>query len=179
MTRILGIDPGSRKTGYGIIDMSEGRPVWVDSGCIRLKADDLPNRLRILNENLQAILTQYQPDEMAIEQVFMHRNADSALKLGHARGVAISVVALQHVPVHEYSATQIKKAVVGKGNAAKEQLNHMITAVLNLSAMPQEDAADALGVALCHGHLSHTLSRLNRAQPGIQLRTSTRRGRLR
>lgn len=179
MTRILGIDPGSRKTGYGIIDMSEGRPVWVDSGCIRLKADDLPNRLRILNENLQAILAQYQPDEMAIEQVFMHRNADSALKLGHARGVAISVVALQHVPVHEYSATQIKKAVVGKGNAAKEQLNHMITAVLNLSAMPQEDAADALGVALCHGHLSHTLSRLNSAQLGIQMRTSTRRGRLR
>jgi len=179
MTRILGIDPGSRKTGYGIIDMSEGRTVWVDSGCIRLKADDLAGRLRILNESLQTILEQYRPNEMAIEQVFMHRNADSALKLGHARGVAISVVALQHVPVHEYSATQIKKAVVGKGNATKDQVSHMITAVLNLSAMPQEDAADALGVALCHGHLSQTLNRLNHHGQLNQMRTSTRRGRLR
>ena len=178
MTRILGIDPGSRKTGYGIIDMSEGRPVWVDSGCIRLKADDLASRLRILSENLQTLLEQYQPDEMAIEQVFMHRNADSALKLGHARGVAISVVALQRVPVHEYSATQIKKAIVGKGNAAKEQLQHMITVMLALSSTPQEDAADALGVALCHGHQSHTLNRLSSSQLGIQIRPSTRRGRL-
>lgn len=179
MTRILGIDPGSRKTGYGIIDMSEGRPVWVDSGCIRLGADDLASRLKILSESLQTLLKQFQPDEMAIEQVFMHRNADSALKLGQARGAAISVVALQHLPVHEYSATQIKKTIVGKGNAAKEQLQHMITAMLELSSTPQEDAADALGVALCHGHLSHTLTRLNSAQLGTQMRTTTRRGRLR
>ena len=112
--RILGIDPGSRLTGYGIIEMHAGRAIWVGSGCIRIKGEDLASRLRILVEGLAEVLDQHQPAIVAVEQVFMHRNADSALKLGQARGAAISVVAGRHLPVHEYTPTQIKKAIVAR-----------------------------------------------------------------
>ncbi len=178
MTRILGIDPGSRKTGYGIIDMPEGRAIWVSSGCIRIQGEDLAGRLRMLADGLQALLEQHQPEVVAVEQVFMHRNADSALKLGQARGAAISTVATRHLPVHEYTPTQIKKAVVGKGNAAKGQVQYMVKAMLGLSALPQEDAADALAVALCHAHSARTLSRLTPKQ-ALPLLKRSRRGRMR
>jgi crossover junction endodeoxyribonuclease RuvC len=179
MTRILGIDPGSRRTGYGIIDMNQGRAVWVGSGCIRINGEDLAARLRILTQGLMQILDQHQPEMVAVEQVFMHRNADSALKLGQARGAAISTVALRHLPVHEYTPTQIKKAVVGKGNAAKSQIQHMIRVMLGLNTLPQEDAADALAVALCHAHTSQTLTRMTVNQAGSHQARRLRRGRLR
>ncbi|MCG6935145.1 MAG: crossover junction endodeoxyribonuclease RuvC [Proteobacteria bacterium] len=179
MTRILGIDPGSRFTGYGVIDMNQGRAVWVGSGCIRIKGEDLAERLRVLTQGLTEILDQHQPELIAVEQVFMHRNADSALKLGQARGAAISTVAIRHLPVHEYTPTQIKKAIVGKGNAAKSQVQHMIRVMLGLNAIPQEDAADALAVALCHAHTSHTLTRMSATQVGLHQLRRMRRGRLR
>lgn len=179
MTRILGIDPGSRRTGYGVIDMDQGRAVWVGSGCIRIKGEDLAARLRVLTQGLMDILDQHQPETVAVEQVFMHRNADSALKLGQARGAAITTVALRHLPVHEYTPTQIKKAVVGKGNAAKSQVQHMIRVMLGLNAIPQEDAADALAVALCHAHTSHTLTRMSTGQVRLHPARRLRRGRLR
>ncbi len=177
--RILGIDPGSRLTGYGIIEMHAGRAIWVGSGCIRISGEDLANRLRILVEGLAEIVDQHQPAVVAVEQVFMHRNADSALKLGQARGAAISVVAGRHLPVHEYTPTQIKKAIVGKGNAAKGQVQHMVKAMLGLSHFPQEDAADALAVALCHAHTAQTLSRMTANQMLLQRSPRHRRGRFR
>lgn len=160
MKRILGIDPGSRFTGYGIVDTQGGRSVWVNSGCIRIQGDDLASKLCILAQGLNTLLDEYQPDEVAIEKVFVHHNADSALKLGQARGAAISTVAIRQIPVSEYTPTQIKKAVVGKGNAAKTQVQHMIIQLLGLSRAPQEDAADALAVALCHAHTGQTLGKL-------------------
>ncbi len=175
--RILGIDPGSRLTGYGIIEMHAGRAIWVGSGCIRIKGDDLASRLRVLVEGLADILDQHRPTTVAVEQVFMHRNADSALKLGQARGAAISVVAGRHLPVYEYTPTQIKKAIVGKGNAAKAQVQHMVKAMLGLSHLPQEDAADALAVALCHAHTAQTLSRMTPNQALLHQARRGRRGR--
>ncbi len=179
--RILGIDPGSRRTGFGIIDMQDGRTAWVGSGYIRLQGDDLAMRLCSLVESLQEILEIHRPETLAIEQVFMYRNADSALKLGQARGAAIGIIASRGLPVSEYTATQIKKAIVGKGNARKDQVQHMVTAMLNLSATPQEDAADALAVALCHAHTARTLTRLNatQASPLLGRPGRSRRGRLR
>jgi crossover junction endodeoxyribonuclease RuvC len=175
--RILGIDPGSRLTGYGIIEMHAGRAIWVGSGCIRIKGEDLASRLRVLVEGLIDILDQHQPASVAVEQVFMHRNPDSALKLGQARGAAISVVAGRHLPVHEYTPTQIKKAIVGKGNAAKAQVQHMVKAMLGLSHLPQEDAADALAIALCHAHTAQTLSRMTPSQAVLHQARRNRRGR--
>lgn len=159
--RILGIDPGSRFTGYGIVELDGDHISWVASGCIKIKGDDLANKLRIIAQGLNELLETHQPDEVAIEQVFLHRNVDSALKLGQARGAAISTVALRALPVSEYSASQIKKSVVGKGNAAKEQVQHMIKALLRLSRIPQEDAADALAVAVCHAQNCQTQSRVS------------------
>jgi len=157
MKRILGIDPGSRFTGYGIIELNAGRTIWVNSGCIKVIGDDLASKLCIIAESLDTLIEEFQPHEMAIEKVFLSRNVDSALKLGQARGAAITTVALRKIPVSEYSATQIKKAVVGKGNAAKTQVQHMVVNLLGLSRAPQEDAADALAIALCHAHTGQTL----------------------
>jgi crossover junction endodeoxyribonuclease RuvC len=187
--RILGIDPGSRFTGYGIVELVDGKIRWVASGCIRIKGDDLSHKLRIIAEGLNELLDTHQPDEVAIEKVFLHRNVDSALKLGQARGAAISTVALRALPVSEYSPSQIKKSVVGKGNAAKEQVQHMIKALLCLSRIPQEDAADALAIAVCHAQSSQTQGRmasLSKSQggsgdplQGLSLRRSSSRRRWR
>lgn len=157
MKRILGIDPGSRFTGYGIIELKAGRSIWVNSGFIRVNGNNLAEKLCIISEGLNTLLDEFQPDEMAIEKVFVSHNVDSALKLGQARGAAISTVALRKIPVSEYTPTQIKKAVVGKGNAAKTQVQHMVVNLLGLSQAPQEDAADALAIALCHAHTGQTL----------------------
>ena len=157
MKRILGIDPGSRFTGYGIIELNAGKSIWVNSGCIKVKADNLAEKLCIIAENINTLLDEFQPDEMAIEKVFVGRNVDSALKLGQARGAAITAVALRKIPVSEYTPSQIKKAVVGKGNATKIQVQHMMVSLLGLSKAPQEDAADALAIALCHAHTGQTL----------------------
>lgn len=174
MNRILGIDPGSRLTGYGIIEMQERKAIWVTSGCIRMKAPNLAERLREICEGIRSLLDEFQPHEMAIEQVFVHRNPSSALKLGQARGAAISMVALRAIPVSEYSPTQIKQAIVGRGNAAKAQIQHMTMTLLGLSKLPQEDAADALAVALCHAHINQSLLKMGRTDQRSTARRSER-----
>ncbi len=160
VTRILGIDPGSRVTGYGVIDVGGGHLRYVGSGCIRVQGADLAARLSCIFEAVRRIVETYRPEEVAVERVFLHRNADSALKLGHARGAAICAVALDPVIVAEYSAREVKQAVVGTGAAAKTQVQHMVRHLLGLDNTPQSDAADALAVALCHGHTGSTLARL-------------------
>lgn len=172
MTRILGIDPGSRITGFGIIEIDGRKLSYVESGCVRAGNGDFAGRLKTIFDGLCDIVEIYAPDEVAIEQVFMHRNPDSALKLGQARGAAICAVMSKGLNISEYTPSEIKKATVGKGNAAKDQVQHMVTALLKLPGTPQEDAADALAVALCHNHTSQTLSHLE----GVR---GTRRGRYR
>lgn len=150
MTVIIGIDPGSRRTGYGVIRLEGNRHIHIASGHLNLIAYPAAERLRKIYLGLQEIINQYQPHEAAIEQIFMHENPNSALKLGQARGAAI--VAFDMIPVAEYSARQVKKSVVGHGAATKEQVQFMVQRLLNLSGGLQPDTADALAVALCHAH---------------------------
>jgi len=150
MTIIIGIDPGSRRTGYGIIRVEGNRHIYLTSGHLDLTTYPVNERLRQIYLGLQKIIELYQPHEAAIEQVFMHENPGSALKLGQARGAAI--VAFE-IPVSEYSARQVKKSVVGKGAASKEQVQYMVQRLLNLTGALQADAADALAIALCHAHV--------------------------
>ncbi len=164
MTRILGIDPGSRITGFGIIERVEGRLAYVESGCIRAGDGDFAGRLKTIYDGLREIVETYQPNHVAIEQVFMHRNPDSAIKLGQARGAAICAVMSLGLTVSEYTPAEIKQATVGKGNASKEQVQHMVKSLLKLPGTPQADAADALAVALCHSHTSQTLTHIAVAQ---------------
>lgn len=173
MSIILGIDPGSRITGYGVISFERGKPGYIASGCIRVSTgSDLGDKLFEIFEGLRDIVQTHQPTEMAIEQVFMHENPSSALKLGQARGAAIVAVAQYAIPVAEYSARQIKQAVVGYGAAEKEQVQKMVKELLQLSACPQADAADGLAVALCHAYFTQGLVALSGAK-------KQRRGRLR
>jgi crossover junction endodeoxyribonuclease RuvC len=146
---IIGIDPGSRLTGYGVIGLEGNHHRYITSGYLDLRAFNSAERLRQIFLGIQAILCQFEPQEAAIEQVFMHQNPSSALKLGQARGAAM--VALT-IPVMEYSAREIKKSVVGYGGAEKEQVQFMVKRILNLNKAPQADASDALAVALCHAH---------------------------
>jgi crossover junction endodeoxyribonuclease RuvC len=164
VTRILGIDPGSRATGYGIVDAQGRSVVHVASGVLRAAGCDLGERLRTIFEGVGDIVRQHQPQEMAIEQVFLYRNADSALKLGQARGAAICATALHSVPIYEYTPAQVKEAVVGKGNAAKDQVQYMMRLLLGLPGPPEADAADALAVAVCHAHYQRTLGQVPRAR---------------
>ena len=152
MTRIIGIDPGSRKTGYGIVDVVGPKISYVTSGIIRLSEKSLPERLKIIFDGVTQIIEQYQPKQMGIEEVFLVHNPSSALKLGQARGAAIVAGANGGLPVGEYSARSVKLAVVGTGSASKEQVQMMIVQLLRLSESPAEDAADALAVAICHAH---------------------------
>ncbi len=169
MPRILGIDPGSLVTGYGVIDQHGQTLRYVASGCIRVKGEVLATRLGMIFDHLGEIITEYQPEEMAIEQVFMNRNADSALKLGQARGAAICAGVTHQLPVGEYAARQIKQAVVGTGSASKEQVQHMVCVLLSLAKQPPGDAADALAVAVCHIHHRETRRRFSTRQslPGV------------
>lgn len=160
MTRILGIDPGSRLTGYGVIDRSTEGYCYVASGSIRSTSEYFPNRLKEIFESLQEVIHCYQPEETAIEQVFMHKNADSALKLGQARGAAICAVHTAGLPVFEYAARQVKQALVGKGSAEKTQVQHMVKILLNIRGELQIDASDALGLCLCHSHYQQTALRV-------------------
>ena len=162
MTRILGIDPGSRITGYGIIEESLQGSRYITSGSIRVQSDSLPERLKQIFAGVSEIVEQFQPEQMAIEQVFMHKNADSALKLGQARGAAICAAQSGGLPVFEYAARQIKQALVGKGNAQKDQVQHMVKILLGITGTLQIDAGDALGVCLCHAHHQQTERRLKK-----------------
>lgn len=153
MSVILGIDPGSRKTGFGILRSERGKSIYVTSGVIKLPVESpLSERLRVIFESLGDIIEQFQPTEASIEQVFMARSPDSALKLGHARGAAVVACVTRGLAVYEYSARQIKQSVVGTGAAEKSQVQHMVKSLLSLPAAPKEDAADALAAALCHIH---------------------------
>lgn len=149
MTIIIGIDPGSCRTGYGVIELKGNHHRYMTSGYFNLTVYEVNERLRHIYLGLKTIIQSYQPEEAAIEQIFFHENANSALKLGQARGAAI--VAL-NMPVMEYSARQVKQSVVGNGAAKKEQVQYMVKRLLNLSGKLQADAADALAVALCHAH---------------------------
>jgi crossover junction endodeoxyribonuclease RuvC len=160
--RILGIDPGSVRTGVGIIDVEpDGRARHVFHAPILLaRADNFAGRLKLLLAELSVLLDEYRPQEVAIEQVFVGKGADSALKLGQARGAAICAVVLRDLPVHEYAAKEIKLALVGKGGAEKVQVQHMVGIMLNLHGKLQADAADALAVAITHAHVRATANRL-------------------
>ncbi len=162
MTRILGIDPGSQRTGVGIIDVdAAGRTTHVFHAPLLLLGDgDFSQRLKRLLQSLGEVIDAHRPDEVAIEKVFMARNPDSALKLGHARGAAICAVVLRDLPVSEYAAREVKLAVVGKGGAEKAQIQHMVGMLLNLKGKLQEDAADALAVAITHAHVRATAQRM-------------------
>ena len=152
ISRILGIDPGSRITGYGIIESNGRESTFVACGAIRVKGETLPEKLGYIFHEVLAVIEEYRPEKMAIEDVFMSKSAGSALKLGQARGAAICAGMHQTLPVDEYTARQVKLAVVGTGGADKEQVQHMVKMLLNRSEKIQEDAADALAVALCHAH---------------------------
>ncbi len=154
---ILGIDPGSRLTGYGIVRYQFGKFEYLSSGCIKTTGDEIAGRLDIIFKGVSELIAQYQPKEFAIESVFMAKNPDSALKLGQARGAAIVAATQFGLPVAEYAARHIKLSVVGKGNADKTQVQHMVRHILKLPGTPQADAADALAVALCHGHTHQSL----------------------
>lgn len=160
MTRILGIDPGSRTTGYGIIDHSANVSVYVASGCIRVQGTIFPQRLKQIYSGIDTVVGKYRPEEAAIERVFMHRNADSALKLGQARGAALCAALIHELAVYEYAAREIKQALVGKGSADKFQVRYMVKLLLGVEGQLQLDASDALAAALCHAHHQQTQGRM-------------------
>lgn len=182
MAIILGVDPGSRITGYGIVRIHGRQLEYIDSGCIRLGDKPLAERLQIIFHSLATLIGEYRPEEFAIEQVFMARNPDSALKLGQARGAAIVSAANSGLPVYEYSARQVKQAVVGRGSAEKSQVQHMVQAILGLARKPQADAADALAIAMCHAHMSQSVIRVGgglRQVDAGEARGKVRGGRIR
>ena len=175
MIRILGIDPGSQRTGIGVVDVDDaGRCRYVHAqALVLLDAADFPSRLGLLCEGLDALLDAWQPQQVAIETVFMDKSATSALKLGHARGAALATVVRRRLPVSEYAPRLIKQSLVGRGAADKSQVQHMVRLLLNLAADArlQADAADALAVALTHAHMSATAGRT-----GISTAQLRRRG---
>jgi crossover junction endodeoxyribonuclease RuvC len=159
MVRLLGIDPGLRFTGWGLIDADGSRLRHIANGVIATDSiDSVPDRLKILHDALIAVLTQHRPTEAAVEETYVNRNGAATLKLGYARGIALLAPALAGVPVTEYSAKTVKLAVVGTGGAEKEQVVMMVRRLLPGAALHRSDAADALAVAICHAH--HRSSRL-------------------
>lgn len=174
MAIILGIDPGSRITGYGLIRQIGQKIEYLDSGCIRTSPEgELSQKLLQIYDGICQLMDHYSPEEVAIEQVFMHQNPNSALKLGHARGVAMVAAASHRVKVSEYSAREIKQAVVGYGAAEKAQVGHMVVQLLALNSAPQTDAADALAIAICHSYRRHNLAAVI-GQRGVSLRRRRR-----
>ena len=152
MKIILGIDPGSRVTGYGVIRSNGNKHEYITSGCIRTGEGDLSSRLHAIYKSISTLIEQYRPVEASIEEVFVNANVNSALKLGQARGAALVAFAQYVLPVAEYAPRRIKQAVVGYGGADKSQVQHMVKTILCLNKAPALDAADALAVALCHAH---------------------------
>jgi crossover junction endodeoxyribonuclease RuvC len=164
MPLVLGIDPGSRITGYGLVAVDGNRHRYVDSGCIRTGGGELADRLARIHEGLVTIIRTHRPEEAAIERVFMHRSAESALKLGQARGAAMLTAVTEGLPVSEYAAPQVKQAVTGTGRADKAQVAHMVQVMLGIRGTLQADAADALAIAICHVHTHRGLDRLGGAR---------------
>jgi crossover junction endodeoxyribonuclease RuvC len=171
MTIILGIDPGSRVTGYGVIRDNNRKLEYIDSGCIRTADGELSHRLLEIFNGICQVMEKFAPHEVAIEEVFMHENPGSALKLGHARGVAMVACASHRVMIKEYSAREVKLSLAGYGAAQKEQVKHMVVNLLMLNSAPQSDAADALGIAICHSHMRNSpLRGSHRRRTGRRLR---------
>lgn len=168
--RILGIDPGSRLTGFGVLDFAGDTPTYIASGTIRSPDGTFPDRLKKIFIAVNEIVEQYRPDIVAIETVFMARNAGSALKLGHARSAALCATFAFDVEVVEYAPREIKLAVAGTGSASKEQVQHMVVSLLQLDGSPAEDAADALAAAICHGHQHRMQAHLSNAEATASLR---------
>jgi len=160
--RILGIDPGLRVTGFGLIVATGGKLQYVASGCVRNTVGELPERLKVIIRDLGSVIIEHCPTEVAVEKVFVNANPSSTLLLGQARGAAISAAVLANLPVAEYTALQIKQAVVGHGKAAKSQVQEMVKRLLALPATPSADAADALACAICHAHGGEGLHGLRR-----------------
>lgn len=152
MAIILGVDPGSQITGYGIIRTENNKLYYIDSGCIHPAKREFSTRLLEIFNGISQLMQFYQPDEVAIEQVFLHNNVNSALKLGHARGVVLAAVANYNKKIFEYAPRAIKQAIVGYGAAHKKQLKYIVIKLLMLNKSPQADAADALAIAICHSH---------------------------
>jgi crossover junction endodeoxyribonuclease RuvC len=150
--RILGIDPGLRVTGFGVVDKNVNGLAYVTSGCVRSDSGDLAARLKSILEGLNEVIAAQHPGEVAIEKVFVNANPQSTLALGQARGTAICAAVLAELPVAEYTALQVKQAVVGNGHASKGQVQHMVRRLLVLPGDPSPDAADALACAICHAH---------------------------
>ena len=164
MKRILGIDPGSRITGYGIIDVDGDRAAVATFGVIKTGAGEFPQRLGVIFAGIRELVDEFRPDEVAVENVFVSKNAASALKLGQARGAAICAALSRELPVAEYSPRSVKQAIVGRGGADKVQVQHMVCVLLRLAESPVEDAADALAVALCHQHTQQGLERMRESR---------------
>jgi crossover junction endodeoxyribonuclease RuvC len=171
MTLILGIDPGSRITGYGVVRAVGNRLEYVSCGCIRLSDDAHTLRLKQIFDSICRIIDEHGPSECAIEEVFLGKSVSSALKLGQARGSAMVACLHKGLTVAEYSPRKVKQALVGNGNAGKEQVQHMVKVLLGVSGEVQADAADALGIAICHANTRASMSRLGAAK-------SFRKGRL-
>jgi crossover junction endodeoxyribonuclease RuvC len=150
--RILGIDPGLRITGFGVIEQAGSKLRYISSGCVRSGEGDLAARLKTLLDGLAEVIAAHRPELVVIEKVFVNVNPQSTLALGQARGSAICAAVIAGLPVAEYTALQVKKAVVGKGHAKKEQVQHMVRRLLALPGDPTPDAADALACAICHAH---------------------------
>jgi len=164
LMKILGIDPGSRFTGFGIIEVNGDRVISLHQGVIKAGTGEFPERLGIIFSGIRGLVEEFTPDEAAIESVFVSKNAGSALKLGQARGAAICAAISMGIPVSEYSPRSVKQAIVGRGGADKVQVQHMVRVLLQLEEMPVEDAADALAVALCHQHTQQTAIRMQALQ---------------
>ena len=177
--RILGIDPGLLRTGFGIVERSGNQARHVAHGVIRIPSNaDLPLRLKAVFEGIQAVIREHQPDQSAIEEVFVNVNPRATLLLGQARGAAIAALTAADLPVAEYTALQIKKAVTGHGRASKEQIQRLVCALLKLDEAPSQDAADALACALCHANSSRTADALLLAAGNGQRALTLRRGRV-
>lgn len=168
MNVILGIDPGSRICGYGLVRARGNKLEYIASGVIRMGTSPFPQRLHTIFTNITDIIEEYQPDLVAVEEVFMGKNASSALKLGQARGAAIVACTGFQLPVAEYSARKVKQALVGRGQADKKQVQQMVKSLLALSRIPAEDAADALAIAVCHANTENTLIRMAGVKSGCR-----------
>jgi crossover junction endodeoxyribonuclease RuvC len=150
--RILGLDPGLRVTGYGVIEKAGSVLTYVSSGCIKSPDGELPDRLKNILNSVQEVIARHAPEQVAVEKVFVNVNPQSTLLLGQARGAAICAAVSRDLPVSEYTALQVKQAVVGNGHAKKEQVQEMVKRLLKLPGYPSPDAADALACAICHAH---------------------------
>ncbi len=172
---ILGIDPGSRITGYGLVQSQRGKLIYLASGCIHVGEGELAERLKVIYTAVRSLIEQYQPDMMAIEETFLSKNVQSTVKLSEARASAMLAGSMSDLEVFEYTPMQIKQAVVGTGGAQKAQVQYMVKMILSLNGLPQTDAADALACAICHANTYTVTSRMG----GRVGRGSSVRGRLR